>query len=98
MPVETPLALDTALVSEPQCVDQGPVRGEIVLLEVVEEATAGTDHLEQTPATVVILGVGAEMIGDNEGARGRLKLRFGFQHADGASAAGYVGGGEESGC
>ena len=48
-----------------------------------------------------ILGDGghlrAEMIGNNEGAGRRFKLRLGFQHANGAPAAGYAGGGEESG-
>ena len=42
--------------------------------------------------------LGAKMIGNNQRARRRLKLRLGFHYANRTPAAGYAGGGEESGC
>src|SRR5262249_2535913 len=40
----------------------------------------------------------AEMIGDNQRARSRLKLRLGFHHANWATATSHLGGGKESCC
>ena len=53
-----------ALVAEPKLLDQSPVAVEICPLHVVEEAATLADHLEQAAATVVVLRMSAEVLGE----------------------------------
>src|SRR6266571_537134 len=50
------------LLADPEPVDQLPVALRILRPEVVEEATAVTDHLEESAPGVVILGKEIEML------------------------------------
>jgi hypothetical protein len=51
------------LAAEPEFLDQAPVPFQVSLLQVAEEPPAAADQLEQSAAGVMILPVGAEMLG-----------------------------------
>ena len=51
------------LVPEAKLFDECSVRGQVAVLEIREEPAAGTNHLQQPSAAVVVLGVGPEVIG-----------------------------------
>src|SRR5437867_12613947 len=51
------------LFADPESLDQLSVALRIPVLEIVQEAAAGSDHLEQTAAGMMILGVRAEVPG-----------------------------------
>src|SRR5256885_1082171 len=51
------------LFANPELLDQLSVALRVPVLEVVKEAAAGPDHLEQAAAGMMILGVRVEMIG-----------------------------------
>jgi hypothetical protein len=52
------------LVPEPKLVDELAIGLEVRPLQVVEVTAALADHLEETAATVVVLGVLTEVIGE----------------------------------
>lgn len=54
--------LDTELVPQAQFLDDLPVSVDIGALQVVQETTTPSDHLEEPTTAVVILLVGAEML------------------------------------
>src|SRR5215210_6537200 len=60
LPPDVPRGLRSAAKAE--VLDQLPVALEILPLEVVEEATAPTDQLEQPAARMVILAVGPKVL------------------------------------
>ena len=60
-------------MAESELLDESPVRLQVASLEVCQEPAAGTDHLEQPPPAVVILGVGAEVIGERVDALGEKR-------------------------
>jgi hypothetical protein len=65
------------LVAETKLLDQRSVRLEIAPLEVRQQPAAGADHLQESPATVMVLGVGPKVIGegiDPLGEEGDLHL------------------------
>lgn len=49
------------LVTEPEIRDQAAVPFEVRLLEILQESTTASDHLEQAATTVVVVLVGVEM-------------------------------------
>src|SRR5215217_713363 len=51
------------LVPEPQFLDDLPVSVDIRTLQVVEQPTTFSDHLEESTTAVVVLLVGAEVVG-----------------------------------
>jgi len=83
-PFRTPLG---CLLSQVQLLDDGTVAVDVYLLEVTEEITSVTDHLEQTAAAVVVLHVGLQVLGqavDAVGQNGNLNLgRTGVTLVDG---------------
>ena len=66
------------LLAQTEAFDQAAVTREVLALVVVQQLAALADHLEQTTAGVVILGVGLEMIGQAVDAGGQqCDLNFG---------------------
>src|SRR6266571_1986698 len=66
------------LFADPKFLDQLPVPLRIPVLEIVQEASAGSDHLEQTAAGMMIFGVRVEVPGqilDPMAQYGDLDLR-----------------------
>ena len=66
------------LLSDVQLRDDGTVTLDINLLQVVEQVSSVTNHLEQTSAAVVILVVGLQVLGqvvDTVGQKSDLNLR-----------------------
>ena len=51
------------LVPEAKLFDECSVRGQVAALEIREEPAAGTNHLQQPSAAVMIFGMGPEVIG-----------------------------------
>ena len=51
------------LAAESQFLDQAPVALQVSLLQVIEEPPSASDQLEQSAAGMMILPVGAEMVG-----------------------------------
>ncbi len=51
------------LVPEPELLDERPIGRQIAPLEVREQPAAGADHLQQPAAAVMILQMGAEVLG-----------------------------------
>ena len=49
---------------ESEFLDQGPIGREVGVPEVRQQTPPGSDHLEQSATAVMILGVGAEVIGE----------------------------------
>ena len=67
----------TSLVSETKVRDDLAITFEVSPLEVVEQATASSDHFQQALPAVMILGVSTEVIGevvDILGENGNLDL------------------------
>ena len=58
------LANPRALVTEPELLDERAIRRQLAALEVLKEPATRPDHFEQPPPTVMVLGVGAEMVGE----------------------------------
>ena len=58
------LAHGLQLVAETQLLDERPVGRQIAALQVRQQAPPRADHLEQSPATVMVLGVRPEVIGE----------------------------------
>src|SRR5689334_6646132 len=58
------LADPQALVTETQLLDQRAIGWQIAASEVLEKPASRPDHLEQPPATVMVLRMGAEVIGE----------------------------------
>src|SRR5882724_7081130 len=58
------LADPQALVTETELLDERAIGRKVAALEILEESASGADHLEQPPPTVVVLGVGAEVVGE----------------------------------
>ena len=58
---------------ESELLDEGPVRLEIGVPEVGQQALPGPDHLKQPATPVVILGVGAEVIGEGVDSLGEKR-------------------------
>src|SRR5512132_1182892 len=52
------------LAPEAELLDEGTVALDVLALQVVQEAAAAADELEQAPAGVVILGVRAQVLGE----------------------------------
>src|SRR5258708_5187665 len=52
------------LVSKSEFVDDLPIARQIRALEVIQEAAALADHLQQPATAVMVLGMAAEMIGE----------------------------------
>ena len=52
------------LVPEAKLFDECSVRGQVAALEIREEPTAGTNHLQQPSAAVMVLGVSPEVLGE----------------------------------
>ena len=50
------------LVPEAKLFDECSVRGQVAALEICEEPAAGTNHLQQPSAAVVVLGVRPEVL------------------------------------
>jgi hypothetical protein len=50
------------LVAEAKIADDLPVPGDIVTLQVLQQSTSLSDHFQETPTTVMILGVRTEMV------------------------------------
>ena len=66
------------LLSDVQFRDDGTVALNVDLLQVVEQVSSVTDHLEQTSAAVVVLVVGLQVLGqvvDTVGQKCDLHLR-----------------------
>ena len=66
------------LFAQAQALDELGIAVRVLVLEVVQQAAAAADHLEQAAAGVVILGVGLEMAGeivDAGGQQGDLDFR-----------------------
>jgi hypothetical protein len=55
------LADPQALVTETELLDQRAIRWQIAALEILKEPATRSDHLEQPPTAMVVLGVGAEV-------------------------------------
>src|SRR5205085_11895698 len=51
------------LAAQAELLDEGAVALEVVLLQVIQEATALPDELEQPPPRVMVVLVGAQMLG-----------------------------------
>ena len=58
------LANPRALMTEPELLDERAIRRQVAALEILEETATRSDHLQQPPAAMVVLGVGAEMVGE----------------------------------
>src|ERR1041384_979119 len=54
----------TELVPESELLDERPVGLEVAALEIGEQSAPGPDHLEQAAPPVVILRMGAEVLGE----------------------------------
>src|SRR5207248_9409799 len=66
------------LLANAERADEAAVTLEVLLLEIVEEAAALTDDLQQAAARVVILRVGLEVVGQVVDALGQKRdLHFG---------------------
>ena len=52
------------LMPEAKLFDECSVRGQVAALEIREEPAAGTDHLQQPSAAVMVLRMGPEVIGE----------------------------------
>ncbi len=66
------------LVPKAKLFDEGSVRRQIASLEISEQPAAGPDHLQQTAAAVMVLGVGPKMIGEGVDSLGEQRnLHFG---------------------
>jgi hypothetical protein len=64
-------------VTETKLLDEGSVGLEVTSLEIREQSAASPDHLEEATAAVVVLEMGAEMVGegiDPLGQEGHLHL------------------------
>jgi hypothetical protein len=48
---------------EAKLFDECSVRGQVAALEIREEPAAGTNHLQQPSAAVMVFGMGPEVIG-----------------------------------
>ena len=67
-----------ALLAQVQLLDDGTVACDIGLLEVTEEVTSVTNHLQHAAAAVMVLVVGLEVLGQSVDAMGKnrnLNLR-----------------------
>src|SRR5918998_3964010 len=74
------------LVPEAKLFDECSVRGQVAALEISEEPAAGTNHLQQPSAAVMVLGMSPEVLGqgiDPLGEQSYLYL--------GGSGVGFVG-------
>src|SRR4051812_8200000 len=49
---------------ETKLFDEGSVRRQVATLEVREQPAAGPNHLQQPSAAMMVLGVGAKMLGE----------------------------------
>lgn len=58
------------LLTDAQLGDQGTIALDILLLQIVQQAAALTDHLQQTTVGVLVLGVGAHVLGEDVDALG----------------------------
>src|SRR5918992_4118750 len=68
----------SGLLAEPESLNGRAVALEILPLQVIEQAAAAADQLEQAAAAVMVLGVGLEVLGqlgDAVGEQGHLHLR-----------------------
>jgi hypothetical protein len=71
-PVGAPRTLDgppcartlLTLTAKTQFLDHRPVAFEIVLLQVLEESSAASDHLEEAASAMVVFGMGPEVLGE----------------------------------
>ena len=52
------------LLSQTELLNDSSVSFDVNLLEVVEEVSSGTDHLEETTAAVIVLVVALEVLGE----------------------------------
>src|SRR5918992_2348875 len=57
--------------AEPEALDERPVAGDIVVLEVAEQPAAAADHLQEAAARVVVVLVDLEVLGELVDARGQ---------------------------
>ena len=48
---------------EPKLLDERSVRRQITSLEIGEQPASGADHLQQAPSAVMVLQMGAEVLG-----------------------------------
>src|SRR5205085_10186538 len=60
---QTSALLDMELAAQAELLDEGAVALEIVLLQVVEEAAAAADELEEPAARGVVVAVRPQMLG-----------------------------------
>ena len=58
------LAHGLRLVAETQLLDERPVGRQVTPLQVRQEAPPSADHLQETPATVMVLRMGPEVFGE----------------------------------
>ena len=78
MPESTATAALAKLLSETQTLDNGTITLNVVLHEVVQKLSSLADHLEQTSAGVVVLGVNLQMSGKSvDPVRENCNLDFG---------------------
>ena len=78
MPESTATAALAKLLSETQTLDNGTITLNVVLHEVVQKLSSLADHLEQTSAGVVVLGVNLQMSGKSvDPVRENCDLDFG---------------------
>jgi hypothetical protein len=56
-------SLSPVLFAQPELLNQRPIPLDILVLEVVQEAPPLAHQFDQSPAGVVVFGVGLEMIG-----------------------------------
>src|SRR4029079_10840346 len=59
------------LLAEPEALDGRAVALDVLPLQVVEQAAAAPARLRQSAASVVVLGVGLEVLGQRDDAMGR---------------------------
>lgn len=65
------------LLSQTELFDDGTVTGDVLLLEIVEKVSSVTDHLQKASSRVMVVVVGAQMLGervDTGGQNGDLNL------------------------
>ncbi len=76
LPFRTPSLL--TLLSEVQLLDDCTIAVDVNLLQITEEITSVTDHLQKTAAAVVVLHVGLQVLGQVVDAVGQNSdLNFG---------------------
>ena len=58
------LAYGLQLVAETQLLDERPVGRQVTALQIRQQAPPRADHLEETPATMMVLRVSPEVVGE----------------------------------